>query len=230
VSAVAGAAGPRLELDHLVVACRSLAAGRDWCESTFGVGPAPGGRHALMGTHNLLLSVASPRFPRAYLELIAIDPDAPAPARHRWFDLDDRALQEAIVEAPRLVHWVARTTRMDIAVAAFRGAGFSPGIVVDAERMTPRGLLRWRIALANGRREAGGAVPLLIEWGDVHPADSLPPNDVALEALRISGVPSRFAALFESAEWTPDAWAPLQARLGSPRGPVTLSAPSLPAA
>jgi len=41
VSAVAGAAGPRLELDHLVVACRSLAAGRDWCESTFGVGPAP---------------------------------------------------------------------------------------------------------------------------------------------------------------------------------------------
>ena len=229
MSAVAGA-GPRLELDHLVVACRSLAAARDWCESTFGVGPAPGGRHALMGTHNLLLSVAAPRFPRAYLELIAIDPDAPAPARHRWFDLDDAALQEAIAEEPRLVHWVARTTRMDIAVAAFRDAGFAPGTVVDAERMTPRGPLRWRIALPNGRREAGGAVPLLIEWGDGHAADSLPPSDVSLEAFRISGVPPRFAALFESAAWTADASAPLQARLGSPRDAVTLSAPSLPAA
>ena len=44
-----------IALDHLVVACRSLDAGRAWCEATFGVAPQPGGRHALMGTHNLLL-------------------------------------------------------------------------------------------------------------------------------------------------------------------------------
>ena len=50
---------PAIALDHLVVACRSLDAGRAWCEATFGVAPQPGGRHALMGTHNLLLSIAS---------------------------------------------------------------------------------------------------------------------------------------------------------------------------
>ena len=31
-----------------------------------------------------------------------------------------------------------------------RDAGFEPGPVVDAERMTARGLLRWRIALIAG--------------------------------------------------------------------------------
>src|SRR5215213_5147612 len=104
---------PTNALDHLVVACRSLDAGRAWCEATFGVAPQPGGRHALMGTHNLLLSLASERYPKAYLELIAIDPDAPTPTptptQPRWFDLDDASLQAAI-GTPRLVHWVARTS------------------------------------------------------------------------------------------------------------------------
>src|SRR5215212_6108427 len=96
-----------IALDHLVVACRSLDEGRGWCETTFGVAPQAGGRHSLMGTHNLLLSVSSERHPGAYLELIAIDPDAPPPAQPRWFDLDDASLQAAIA-TPRLVHWVAR--------------------------------------------------------------------------------------------------------------------------
>ena len=103
------AARAAIELDHLVVACRTLDAGRAWCEATFGVEPAPGGKHALMGTHNLLLSVTSPRFPRAYLELIAIDPDASPPSRPRWFDLDDPDMQAHLAAAPTLVHWVART-------------------------------------------------------------------------------------------------------------------------
>ena len=55
---------PAIALDHLVVACRSLDAGRAWCEATLGVVPLPGGRHALMGTHNLLLSLSSDRYPK----------------------------------------------------------------------------------------------------------------------------------------------------------------------
>src|SRR5450755_3408304 len=95
----ASAAPLGIELDHLVVACRTLAAGRAWCEATFGVAPETGGRHPLMSTHNALLAVSSARFPRAYLELIAIDPDALAPAHPRWYDLDRVALQ-AIIDQP----------------------------------------------------------------------------------------------------------------------------------
>ena len=59
-------------IDHLVVATASLAEGVQWCEKTLGITPGPGGEHPLMGTHNRLISVASPAFPLAYLEIIAI--------------------------------------------------------------------------------------------------------------------------------------------------------------
>jgi hypothetical protein len=50
----------------------------------------------------------SARFPRAYLEIIAIDPDGVAPPHPRWFGLDEPALQRALEAGPRLIHWVAR--------------------------------------------------------------------------------------------------------------------------
>lgn len=224
-----GATAPAIALDHLVVACRSLDAGRAWCEATFGVAPAPGGRHVWMGTHNLLLSLASRRFPKAYLELIAIDPEAPAPARPRWFDLDDASLQAAIAE-PRLVHWVARSDDIEAAATALRAAGRDPGVIVAAERMTPRGMLRWRITLPHeGRRPMGGAVPLLIQWGDVHPTDSLPRSGVSLEALEISGVSASLAACLQDAA-VGTSREPLVALLDSPRGKVRLGVPVEPPA
>jgi len=215
------ASPPNVALDHLVVACRSLDAGRTWCESTLGVAAQPGGRHALMGTHNLLLSLASERYPKSYLELIAIDPEAPAPARPRWFDLDDAALQAAIA-TPRLVHWVARSDDLDRTVAALRGAGHDPGRIVAAERMTPRGMLRWRITLPDdGRRAAGGALPLVIQWEGDHPSDSLPPSGVSLRSLAIDAVGDRLAACLQGAKVTTGE-EPLAALLSSPRGSVRL--------
>jgi glyoxalase-like protein len=217
-------APPAIALDHLVVACRTLEQGRAWCEATFGVEPSPGGRHALMGTHNLLLATSSPRFARSYIELIAIDPDASPPAWPRWFDLDQARLQAAIAAAPRLVHWVARTADIDAAAAALRHAGFDPGPVVAAERMTGRGPLRWRIALvAGGRRHAGGAVPLLIEWGDVHPADDLPDRGVALRAVAVGGIAPALSALLGVDAAEPSTSLSLAATLSAPRGEVTLS-------
>ena len=64
------------QIDHLVVLASSLDEGAQWCEAVLGVTPGPGGEHALMGTHNRLLSLASPAYPQAYLELIAINPGA----------------------------------------------------------------------------------------------------------------------------------------------------------
>ncbi len=217
------AGATRIAFDHLVVACRTLDDGRAWCEATLGCAPTAGGRHPLMGTHNLLVGVASPRFPRAYVELIAIDPEAPPPSRARWFDLDCPELQAGIASAPKLVHWVARTTDIVDATAILRDAGYDPGPVVDAERMTPGGLLRWRIAIAaGGRRHAAGAVPLLIQWGDVHPSDDLPRSDVALRSVRVGGVDPALAASLGVDALAPADAASLVAELSSPRGDVTL--------
>ena len=187
-----GAAARRsLALDHLVVAAATLDDGIAWCERILGHVPQAGGRHAFMGTHNRVLSIASARFPRAYLEVIAIDPDGVAPAQPRWFGLDEPALRRALEAGPRLIHWVARCDDVRAAAAAFRTAGFDPGAVVDAERATPQGLLRWQISVRpDGRRLANGAVPTLIEWGDVHPASSLPPSGSALVGLELPGRPS----------------------------------------
>src|SRR3954451_12396464 len=96
------------EIDHLVIAAASLAEGVAWCEATLGVTPAAGGAHPLMGTHNRLLNIASDAFPRAYAEIIAIEPGkAPSrPKTRRWFDLDDAALQAALVQrGPGLIHF-----------------------------------------------------------------------------------------------------------------------------
>ena len=104
-------------LDHLVVAAATLAEGVAWCEATLGLTPGPGGAHALFGTHNRLMRLHSAEQPRAYLEIIAIDPAATAtrlaPLR-RWFDLDDPALRERLQrEGPQLVHWVASVPDID---------------------------------------------------------------------------------------------------------------------
>ena len=228
---MSGAApAPTIALDHLVVACRSLDAGRAWCEATFGVLPQPGGRHALMGTHNLLLALASERFPKAYLELIAIDPEAPAPARPRWFDLDDPALQAAIAATPRLVHWVARSDDVEATVAALRAAGADPGRIVAAERMTSRGLLRWRITLPHdGRPPSAGAMPLWIQWAGEHPSDALPASGVAIESLVVGGIADELAAHLGSlVQRSVSSSSPLSAVLIAPRGRVTLAAPPPP--
>jgi Glyoxalase-like domain len=175
-------------LDHLVVAAASLDEGVAWCEATLGVSPGPGGAHALFGTHNRLLRLNSASEPRAYLEIIAIDPGAsptrPAPLR-RWFDLDDPALRQRLQrQGPQLIHWVARVPDIDAACARLRPLGIERGPVIEASRPTPQGLLRWRIAVRDdGQRLFGGALPTLIQWGDTHPAASMASTGLTLRAL-----------------------------------------------
>lgn len=177
-------------VDHLVVGAATLEQGAAWCAATLGVLPGPGGKHPLMGTHNLLLSLSASDFPRCYLEIIAIDTQAPAPSRRRWFDLDDPALRATLAAGPRLIHWVARCDDVVAECVALAAAGIVRGEVLQAERDTPRGLLRWRISVrSDGARLSGGDLPTLIEWGDTHPADSLATSPVQLEALSVGRLP-----------------------------------------
>lgn len=217
------------DLDHLVIAARTLDDGVAWCEATLGVTPGPGGRHALMGTHNRVFSLASARFPRAYFEIIAIDPQAAPPPRRRWFDLDSPALQGALQDGPRLVHWVARCDDIDERCARLQAAGIHRGEVLAAGRDTPQGPLRWRISVRDdGSRLFDGALPTLIAWGDRHPADTLPASGVVLESLSVTGLPAAAVqALGVAGVTMAETGPPLLARLSTPRGPVTLQAPSL---
>ncbi len=212
------------ELDHLVLAARTLDEGVAWCERTLGITPGAGGRHALMGTHNRVFAIGSPGYVRAYFELIAIDPEAPPPGRVRWFDLDHAAMQAALAHGPRLVHWVARTTDLDAAVAALAAQGIDAGRVLQASRTTPQGELRWRIAVRDdGARPFGGALPMLIEWGAAHPSDALPESGVTIATLAL-GAPDP-AALRRALQALGLRGAvakgpPLCATLNTPRGVV----------
>ena len=208
------------ELDHIVVAGATLAQAIEYVADLTGVAPHPGGQHVAMGTHNALVRLGA----RVYLELIAIDPALPRPARPRWFDLDDAAMQAEIGDRPRLIHWVARTH--DIEGAAARAK-------VDPGRVHPmsRGDFRWRITIPDdGRRPGGGVLPTLIQW-DVarHPADGLPDDGVSLVELAASHPdPSAIRAalavlgLAESLRVTYGAAPRLAAMLRTPRGLVTL--------
>ena len=69
-----------LEFDHFVLSCTDLEGG----QADVALPWLPGGEHTAFGTHNRVLSLGA----GDYLELIAINPVAPAPAQPRWFDLD----------------------------------------------------------------------------------------------------------------------------------------------
>jgi len=161
-------------IDHLVVVAADLDAGAAWLEERLGVPLAPGGKHATMGTHNRLLKLG----PRLYLELIAIDPAAPKPARARWFGLDDPALHARIAERPRLIHWVARCNDIEAASAA---CPEPLGDVLDLSR----GDLRWRISVpADGHLPGNGLLPSLIQWqSPAQPAELMPEHGCALMKL-----------------------------------------------
>ena len=174
-----------LALDHLVVAARTLEEGARWLEDRTGVPTAAGGRHALMGTHNRLMALGD----GAYLEIIAIDPQAPPPRRPRWFGLDSPAMGARLARGPALIHWVVRTGDIDAARAAVPDL---VGDVLDLER----GDYRWRIGVpADGSLPAGGVFPTLIQWqGERHPAGALPHSGCRLDRLTIRA-PRAFGSL-----------------------------------
>jgi len=195
-----------LALDHLVVAARTLEEGAAWLEARMGVPTVPGGRHALMGTHNRLLGLGA----GAYLEVIAIDPEAPAPARPRWFALDSPAMRRRLASGPALVHWVARTQDIDAARAAH------PDLVGEVLALS-RGDYRWRIGVPpDGSLPGGGAFPTLIQWeGDRHPASAQPSSGSGSPCARPAATGSSprcgawgFRRALRSTSWKATPWAP----------------------
>lgn len=158
-----------LRLDHLAVSCRTLDDGAAAVEAALGLPLVAGGRHPHMGTHNRLLRLGD-----LYLEVIAADPDAPAPAWPRWFDLDH------FDGPPRLTNWIAACDDLD---AALSDAPEGTGTAVALQR----GDLRWRMAVpADGRLPFDGTFPALIQWQGPHPAPRLPDTGARLTRLLVA--------------------------------------------
>lgn len=221
-------------VDHLVVAAASLDEGVAWCEATLGVVPGPGGEHPLMGTHNRLLRIATVDYPRAYFELIAVQPGRHPQRARRWFDLDDETVRDALrKDGPRLVHYVASVPQLATALAALGQAGIDRGEVVQASRMTPRGLLQWQISVReDGQRLCQGLLPTLIEWGDVHPVSGMAESGVTLQGLAVrhpeaAKLRAAYAAIGLESVAVLQGDPNLQATLDTPRGRVRLESKGL---
>ena len=210
---------PAVEIDHLVVAAATLAQGCDYIQSGLGVRPQPGGKHATMGTHNAVLGLG----PQTYLEVIAIDPDAPAPPRPRWFDLDEVRMKASLAEGPRLVHFAARTRDIAGAVAHAR---HEPGRIHEVAR----GDFRWKITIPDdGHLPGAGLIPTLIEWESEHPSARLPDSGLRIAALageHPEPAPVRTAlaalGLSDTLKVTFGRYPRLAAMVRTPRGLVTL--------
>jgi hypothetical protein len=209
-------------LDHITVTAFSLEAGAAFVFETLGVSPQIGGEHPRMATHNLLLRLGDTMF----LEVIAPNPNAPAPPRPRWFALDSLGPKSV----PSLSTWVVRST--DIRTTA--AAASEP--LGNVEPMS-RGALNWLITSpADGSVPLDGTAPALIEWHtDVHPAANLQNKGLSLAKLQIHHPnPNRVSRLLSSLKLeapvsvlapAAGASACLVAHINTPQGLRVLSAP-----
>jgi len=110
-------------------------------------------------------------------------------------------------------------------LAALAAQGIDAGQAVAAERASPNGVFRWRIAgRADGNLLFGGALPTLIEWQGMHPTDHLPASSVALSSLALGGLSDAVAAAVALQGVPVSAQgAALRASFDTPHGVVHLS-------
>ncbi|WP_255743931.1 VOC family protein [uncultured Aliiroseovarius sp.] len=200
------------QIDHLVVSSATLAEGVALIEDLLAVPMTGGGEHPLMGTHNALLSLG----PETYLEVIAINPDAPAPDRARWFDLD------YFTGPARLTNWALRVP--DLQGALHR----APNGMGDAVALE-RGAYAWDMAIPiDGRLPFSGCAPGLLSWKGAQPAPDLADHGLRLAALEIThpeadALSVALAPLVADGRITLHGGAPgLVAWLDTPRGMVEL--------
>jgi hypothetical protein len=205
-----------LRFDHVVIAARTLGEGVDWVERRLGVTVGAGGKHDVMGTHNRLLSLGPGRF----LEVIAIDPDAPPPLQPRWFELDTPRMHERLAQGPALVHWVVRADDIEAALDAVGGA--RPEVLALS-----RGAFRWKIGVpTDGHMGHDGVDPTIIQWFGQHPSDVLPDSGCRLQSLVLHHAEAasilhrlRYAGLSTDDPVQPASeGAGLQVRIHTPRG------------
>ncbi len=163
-----------MNIDHIIFAVPELESGMDEIESLLGVRPMIGGRHPKYGTHNALLSLGTD----TYFEIIAPDPELPAPENGRLFDASGTGQS-------RLATWVLRSDSIEEQSAKVVSTGVPLGPLESGSRESPDGtVLSWRLTNPYAT-PFDGAIPFLIDWGNTpHPAGTTP-RGCELVGLRI---------------------------------------------
>jgi hypothetical protein len=178
------------KIDHIVIGANSLIEGKQVLEPLFGIPLPMGGKHKLVSTHNCVLQSGDD----TYLELIATDPDAPAPSRRRWFSLDEDETKKRLAVRPRALTWVVSTPDLDKLVA---NSPIDLGEILDLNRDD----LNWRLTVPrDGSLPEGGLIPSFISWPEGNnPSPNMADHGLRLTHIRITHPdPSSLIAMMEA--------------------------------
>lgn len=202
-----------VRLDHIVFGCAALDEGAAWLAERLGAAEGGRGVHKMMGTHNALWNMGD-----AYIELVAINPEATHPGRPRWFGLDDATTQARLAGGVRLLTWAISGAPIEPIVAA------APVPLGPVESFA-RDDLAWNVAVPlAGVPGLDGAFPLTLDWtAGLHPARRLPDAGIrctrfAVRHPEIAAVRAALGTVAEPVDMSEGPFA-LVADLTGPTGP-----------
>jgi len=161
------------QMDHLMVAIRSLPEGIAEFERLTGVKAVVGGKHPGRGTENALVSLGG----GSYLEIIAPQADAP----QLFADYEPMRTLDRLT----IFTWAVGVSDATAAAAALKTAGLSVTPVAPGARVTPAGeRLEWStFGLAD---RSIPIAPFFIQWspGTKHPSTTSP-GGCSLSSLKL---------------------------------------------
>ena len=150
-----------ISLDHFVIGAVNLPAGVDYVNRLLGVTMPYGGEHEKMGTHNHLMKLGDALF----LEVIAVNPDAPELNRKRWYGLDNPEVIKRITREPGLLTWVINTADIH-SLLACNAYNFGMPALISRDHLS------WYFGLPDdGDVFESGTLPYIMQWNSSdHPA------------------------------------------------------------
>ncbi len=165
------------KIDHFAIGASSLQNGINTLKGSLGVEVPNGSKHDAMSTHNCVMQTGN----ESFLELLAIDPDAPDPGRVRWFTMDNPKTIARLAERPRALCWVVSTNNLDEVVNT------SP---VDLGEVITfvRGERSWRLTVPkDGHLPENALLPAFIEWSPgPHPSTGQQDLGVQLQQVLLT--------------------------------------------
>ena len=177
-------------IDHFTLGANNLEDGIAYLQDHMGITMPRGGQHPLMSTHNCVMATGDGQF----MEMIAIDPDAPTPTRTRWFSLDEDRTITRLAQRPRALCWVVDTPDLDKIVA---NSPIDLGTPIEMSR----GDRTWRLTVPkDGSLPEQGLIPAFIEWSPgPHPSSVQQDLGIRLHDIRISHPDiTRLRSIFEA--------------------------------
>lgn len=159
-----------------MIGASSLRKGIEYVRDRLGIDLPPGGQHHKMGTHNRVMRIGN----AVFLEVIAIDPNLPAPSHPRWFGLDDPFIMSRLLEKPRILTWVVNSSNIST---------LPREILVNFGNITSmnRDDLDWLITIRpDGSLPLAGLLPTIIQWNvEVHPVRNMAESGCSIKKILI---------------------------------------------